>query len=195
MTNSTNDSLSYALADEPTIDAILRTLETDTDEVTNLISAALERHPGDWRLLFLRGAVLASNRQNDEARDAFVNCTSLMPDFYPAWFMLGFLDLFEGKVVEARNAWAALEHLPVDDALLACTRGLLLLAIDQYEPAIAELRRAQKAHAAYPALMPYLQSVILSTEQYYAAIAGEISRPAAGNHVLLAEYLTSPTRH
>jgi tetratricopeptide (TPR) repeat protein len=182
------------VADESTIQNILRKLGGPDEEVLRLIKAATSRYPGDARLPFLRGSVLAQAQRHDEAREHLASSVRLAPALYPAWFMLGLLDIGTGNLAQARHAWQPLSELGPDNALVLFARGLLLLAEDDFEGAASSFQDGLARNGAYPEITRYIEGILIRLGSRNAPGAGE-AMPIDARHYLLGGYLAGTTRH
>ncbi|WP_277183816.1 hypothetical protein, partial [Caballeronia sp. BR00000012568055] len=134
---------------------------------------------------------LASLGNSEVARPAFIACITRLPAFYPGWFMLGFLELMNGRVEDARTAWAVLDALPPEDSLRLCADGLLLLAHDEFKRAARQLELALAKNTLHPPLNAYIRSVLKAVHE-----RGSDATPLSPeHHLLLAGYVSSMTRH
>lgn len=140
------------------LDALLQALSGAAG--VEAIDAALVEAPGDPRLHFLRGSVLAGDRRYDEARIAITRAVDMAPDFAIARFQLGFLEFTSGEAGRAGQTWAPLQALPQDDALRLFATGLMRLPADDIEGAVAALRLGIAANTQNPPLNRDMQMLI-----------------------------------
>ncbi|WP_123863452.1 tetratricopeptide repeat protein [Burkholderia plantarii] len=143
---------------------IVGAVQSGDENVIAMLNEARQAWPHDHRLPFLRGAVQAGERRYDEARADFVAALELAPAFSIASFMLGFLDLTNGQVERARASWQPLDALPTDETLRVLKTGLLNLAEDRFELAIAQLRAGMASNERYPLINPYVAAVLAQLE-------------------------------
>lgn len=124
------------------------------------VDAVLARYPGDPRLHFLRGSVLAGERRYGEGRAAMRLAIELAPGFAIARFQLGFLEFTSGETELAGQTWAPLAELPEGDALRLFSEGLMRLPADDAEGAIIRLREGMAANTQNPPLNRDMQMLI-----------------------------------
>jgi hypothetical protein len=124
------------------------------------IDAVVARYPGDPRLHFLRGSVLAGERRYGEGRAAIRHAVELAPGFTIARFQLGFLEFTSGEAELAAQTWAPLAELPAGDALRLFSEGLMRLPADDVEGAVARLREGMQVNTDNPPLNRDMQMLI-----------------------------------
>lgn len=181
------------VASESAIEAILEAMQGPDENALHLIDVAASSWPADGRLPFLRGAILAQSQRREAAREAFIHSVTLAPRLYPAWFMLGLLELDSGNVSQATQAWHFLEELGQDDALQLFAQGLLL-AEEDFDGALASLQSGLARNHAYPEISRYIDGVIARIQSLAASTGSETVHGHA-QHFLLGGYLSSTTRH
>ncbi|AJX14429.1 tetratricopeptide repeat protein [Burkholderia ubonensis] len=152
-------SISHLCPDDTMRDAI-DAMQADDAAAIRLLTDAAGRWPNDHRIRFLRGAVHAASHRYDEARVDFETSLDLAPAFLIARFMLGFLDLTHGNAPRAADSWQALDMLPEGHTLRMLKAGLLDLANDRFDTAIAQLRAGMSSNEAYPLINRYISAVI-----------------------------------
>ncbi|RQQ07081.1 hypothetical protein DF107_31520 [Burkholderia stagnalis] len=155
-----NDTSISQLCPDDTMRDAIDAMQTDDATAIRLLNAAAECWPNDHRIRFLRGAVHAASHRYDEARADFETSVDLAPPFLIARFMLGFLDLTHGSAPRAAESWQALDMLPEDHTLRMLKAGLLDLANDRFDTAVAQLRAGMASNEAYPLINPYIAAVI-----------------------------------
>ncbi|WP_250516353.1 tetratricopeptide repeat protein [Caballeronia sp. INDeC2] len=189
-TDQSPQSLEYV--DQDTLETVTGALSSS--EVTSLtaLDELIAVYPGDPRLHFLRGAVLASLARYDEAQYDLQRCITIDPLIYVSWFMLGFIQLLHGQLEEARRYWAKLSELPSDDTLRSLAHGLDLLVEDQFERARTELNATLDSNVRYPELNSFIKNLLTSVET-----RNDTSAPVelGEQHFLMTGYLANSTRH
>ncbi|MBN3815107.1 hypothetical protein G3N57_00115 [Paraburkholderia sp. Se-20369] len=155
-----NDTSTSHLCPDGTIRDAIGAMQTDDATAIRLLNDAARLWPNDHRIWFMRGAVHAASYRYDAARADFETSLDLAPAFLIARFMLGFLDLTHGNVPRASDSWQALDMLPEEHTLRVLKTGLLNLANDQFDTAIAQLRAGMASNEAYPLINPYISAVI-----------------------------------
>lgn len=88
------------------------------DEAARLLSAQVERHPGDFKLWIGLGNALADHAQtlSPAARLAYRRAAELAPDHPAPLFFLGLAEARSGKPEEARRLWASILRAAPRDA-------------------------------------------------------------------------------
>jgi tetratricopeptide (TPR) repeat protein len=157
------------------------------------IDGALKRYPGDARLHFLRGSVLAGLQRYEEARAAMAEALRIAPGFALARFQLGFLELTSGAPAAAEATWAPLATLPEDHYLLIFVGALGHLIRDEFAETVAQLMRGIKRNAENPEINGNMQLIIDQvSEKHLVPLTKEAISEA---HLLLQRYPRPPTRH
>lgn len=181
------------LASPEEVQALAQTMGGDSDAALVQLQAAVDQFPGDGRVHFLLGSLLASLRRYDEARSAMQKAVEVAPDFPIARFQAGFLELTSGNAAGAEQYWQGLAALPADHYLRVFASGLTSMALDRFEEAIATLR---DGIARNQEVLPLNNDMQLLIEEMQRAKpqdpAAEPETSAA--HLLLQEYLNK-TRH
>ncbi|KAK47816.1 hypothetical protein BG58_40970 [Caballeronia jiangsuensis] len=189
-TDQSQQSLEYV--DQDTLDTVTRALSSSEEASLTALDELVTVYPGDPRLRFLRGAVLASLARYDEAQYELQRCISIDPLFHASWFMLGSIVLLHGQLEEARHYWAKLSELPTDDTLRRLAHGLDLLVEDQFERAGAELYATLESNVHYPELSSFIKNLLAAIET-----RNDTSAPVepGEQHFLMTGYLANSTRH
>lgn len=126
----------------------------------DLVDEALASHPHDPRLHFLRGSILASDRDYEAARAAVGEAVRLAPDYAIARFQLGFLEYTSGEPGLAAVTWQPLLSGPSTDPLRLFAEGLLCLPVDDVSGALVRLNEGLSLNQAYPPLNRDMQLII-----------------------------------
>lgn len=172
------------------LEALVQSL-ADTDGV-EAIDAALETSPGDPRLHFLKGSVLAGARRYPEARQAMGRAVDLAPEYAIARFQLGFLEFTSGEAEPAARTWAPLEALPEGHALRQFAGGLMRLLADDIDGAVERLRAGIAANDEILALNRDMQ--LLIDELLRAGAPSQDDEPTSETQMLLRQ-LGAGTKH
>ena len=144
----------------------------------------LERHPGDPRLQFLHGSVLAGDRDYTGARAAMARALEISPGFEIARFQLGFLEFTSGEPARAAETWAPFSGLPEAHPLRLFSEGLMRLAVDDVPGAVSRLRRGIELNDANPPLNKDMQLLISELSQ-----AGEAGiEPTSETDLLMRQF-------
>jgi len=158
------------------------------------IEAAIADYPGDARLHFLKGSVLASFERYGEACESMARAVELAPEFSIARFQWGLLMFTSGDAVGAERAWAPLEKAPADPGLSEFVRGLRALARDEFHAAVDWLRQGLAKNTSNPPLNHDMQMLIDEIGRKLADPAA-IEDATSPTHQLLQQPVSKPTRH
>lgn len=156
------------------------------------VDAVVGRYPGDPRLHFLRGSVLAGERRYGEGRAAVRHAVELAPGFTIARFQLGFLEFTSGEADLAAQTWAPLAELPAGDALRLFAEGLMRLPADDVEGAVTRLREGMAANTENPPLNRDMQ--LLIDELSRPPTAPTDAEPVSETQMLLRQFGSGTAR-
>jgi Flp pilus assembly protein TadD len=154
------------------LSVLVETIGVDTARGMHDIAALLNQHPEDPRLHFLKGALLAGNRDYANARVAMRRAVDIAPNYAVARFQLGFLLLTMGEPFAAQEAWGPLHGLPANNYLYLFAKGLCHLIRNEFEDATARLQDGIARNTENPAVN---QDIVRIIEQIR-------NRPDAGGH-------------
>ncbi len=125
-----------ALCPDGRMTALLAAAGRDAAGGLRELEILLIEFPGDPRLHFLKGSLLAGRQDYAGARAAMRHAVDLAPDFAVARFQLGFLLLTSGEPHAAQEAWGPLHGLPRDSYLRIFVEGLGHLIRDEFGDAV-----------------------------------------------------------
>ncbi len=185
------------LCGEEEMARLIETVQSDSGNDVAAIDTMLQEYPGDPRLHFLRGSVLASGNRLLEAYEAMQRAVEIAPDFVIARFQLGFFELSSGDAQSAMENWEPLEELPEDHYIRRFVRGLVHLIHDQFDSAISELREGIALNQENPPLNHDMQLIIDKTADLVPpAGQAESDAPAVSSTSALLNQFSDPkTRH
>lgn len=126
-------------ASDAEMSALIQQMASGTGDDVAAIDALLTGHPGDPRLHFLRGSVLAGSGRALEAHRSLTKAVEIAPDFAIARFQLGFFELTSGEAGIALETWGPLDLLPDGHYLRHFVDGLRALIADRFADCIAAL--------------------------------------------------------
>jgi tetratricopeptide (TPR) repeat protein len=133
----------------------------DTDDIETVIGylkRVLANDPNHGSALYLLGAQHAQMGMFDRAVEEMTRAVEVDPNIPPAaHFQLGLLHLTSGRVAESMAAWAPLDQLEQDDALLLFKRGLIHLIKDEFADCIELLEYGITVNNLHPALNKDMQ--------------------------------------
>jgi tetratricopeptide (TPR) repeat protein len=157
---------SDAACGEDRIRAILDVAEQASERAIEAIDHALEDHPSDPRLHFLRGSLLIDLNRFVDAHAALTQATELAPEFHLARFQLGFFELTSGEADAARASWEPLKRaLPPNHHLMLFVAGLESLIDDRFAECVDTLRRGIAANIENLPLNRDMQLIIDKCEE------------------------------
>lgn len=174
------------LCNDAQLTTLVQSLERDERTAMVELEALVQRHPGDPRLHFLHGSLLAGNQRYPDAIAAVARAVELAPDYRIARFQLGFLYYTSGDAASAISVWHDLRPSDPDDELACFAAGLERLAVDDFAPGIALLRQGQAINAEHPLLSGDMQKIIDEIEKLPKADDASATTDSA--HVLLQHY-------
>lgn len=125
--------------------------------------------PNDARLHFLLGSLLAGSQRYAEAETWMQKAVELAPTYHIARYQLGFLRFTSGDVAGAVAAWEPLEVLSADDPLRLFAVGMVHLAQDQFQEALAAFRQGVRRNELYPPVNGDIELLIAKIEETQAA--------------------------
>jgi Flp pilus assembly protein TadD len=149
--------------------------------------------PGDPRLHFVYGSLLASLGRFEDARRAVARSVELAPDYALARFQLGFMGLTSGDAASAQAVWRPLSALPMDNPLRMFAEGLVYLIGDHFDDAVRLLKRGIALNQENPPLNADMQLLVdkIETRRH----DGEVDEPVSAAHLLLQHYSEKTTKH
>ncbi|AHE55638.1 hypothetical protein NX02_19895 [Sphingomonas sanxanigenens DSM 19645 = NX02] len=177
-------------------DAISRLVALATASDTDGIDEAdrlIRLHPADPRLHFLKGSLLAAQREYAAGEAAMSYAVLIAPDYHIARFQLGLLQLSSGKGDAAAATLDPLRDLPTDNPFQPLSDGLVRLANDDLPGAIERLEAGIALNDALPLINRDMQMLI---DESRAALAGSDPADAmSATQQLLRSFASRQTRH
>lgn len=152
-------------------------------------------HPGDPRLHFLEGSLLAAQQRYDEGRAAMRRAIDIAPDYAIARFQLGLLELSSGDAVAADATLAPLADAEGEAALSLFARGLRHLARDELDAAAELLRRGQELNHEHPLINRDMELIVAKIAEDRAAAPAPAGDDVSAAHLLLKQYADKSTKH
>lgn len=120
---------------------LMQNIAQDDLHDMELVDGLLSRYPQDPRLHFMRGSILAGKQRPIEAHASLSKAVELAPDFALARYQLGFFELTSGEAEKALSTWGPLLMLSDDNYLRVFAQGLTHLIRDEFNDAIAAMRK------------------------------------------------------
>lgn len=142
------------------LSAALEAAQANDARGLSAVEGLLVSYPGDPRLQFLRGSLLAGLRRYPEAKEAMAAAVSLAPDYAIARFQLGLLELTSGEPAAALSTWGPLQMLPPDNPLHLFAAGLTHMIRDEWAETIAKLEKGIEGNSEILPLNRDMQMVI-----------------------------------
>ncbi|MEJ0027177.1 MAG: hypothetical protein WDN01_14205 [Rhizomicrobium sp.] len=132
---------STGLCPDSTLADLVASLGVDRGSAQRELDRTLSSYPGDPRLHFLKGSMLAAGQDYAAACVAMRHAVDLAPDYAVARFQLGLLLLSSGEPYAAQEAWGPLHGLATENPLRIFAGGLTHLIGDRFDDAVRELER------------------------------------------------------
>jgi tetratricopeptide (TPR) repeat protein len=171
------------------------------------IETLLADHPGDPRLHFMKGSLLAAQQRYTEGQAAMRHAVDLAPGYDIARFQLGLLELSSGDAQAADATLQPLADAAGEHALSLFALGLRHLARDNFDQAEALLRRGIEINEDHPLVSRDMELMLAGIADARAKAAADTHRPAGGAaaddddddvsaaHLLLRRYADKSTKH
>lgn len=178
--------------------ALAATITEDAEQGLLELAAALAAYPGDPRLHFLQGSVLAGQARYAEGIQAMRRAVDLAPGYDVARFQLGFLHLTSGDASAALQSWAPLRDLPSGSSLRWFVEGLTHLSQDAFAEAVAALQEGMRQADVIPEMAADMQKIVDALpDAGQASSDGEDAQAGqtSADHLLLQRYMFDDTRH
>jgi tetratricopeptide (TPR) repeat protein len=128
------------------------------------LKRAIEKRPDDARAHWALAAEYASLRMPYRARDHFARSLEIDPAPLVARFQFGLLMLTQGDAAQAQAIWEPLDALDASAPVRLFKNGLLHMAGDRFDDALAETRRAMSAPGVDPAMRRDMEMVVANIE-------------------------------
>lgn len=129
------------LASDPEIAGLVAALEGGEGDDVTAIDAMLIAYPDDPRLHFMRGSVLAGQKEPIAAHAAMSHAVELAPDYAIARYQLGFFELTSGEAQRALSTWGPLLMREGDDYLRIFVEGMTFMMRDEFDDAIERFEK------------------------------------------------------
>jgi len=191
-----NNHLGSKSAEAPAerLEPVLRLMETNQEDALQRLGALVDQYPGDPRLHFMIGSVLAGLERYAEARAAMQKAVDISPEYGLARFQLGFLALTSGDADGARSIWAPLQDLPSEDPLKLFVQGLDAMSADNFDDAVVLLEAGIERNKTLAPLNRNM-SILVHEMRERLKPAGTENAVASDAHFLLKQYSFKGTRH
>lgn len=129
------------LASDAEITELVGALGDEHGEGVDLLERLLAEFPGDARLHFMKGSLLAGGGRAIEAHASMARAVQLAPGFALARYQLGFFELTSGEPALAMSTWGPLLTEGADSYLRKFVEGMTHLIRDEFEAAIASFEQ------------------------------------------------------
>lgn len=127
--------MTQTLASETDIAELVAILQGGQGEDVVAIDRLLVAFPDDPRLHFMRGSVLAGQKEPIAAYAAMSRAVELAPDYAIARYQLGFFELTSGEAERALSTWGPLLMRERDDYLRVFVEGMTFMIRDEFDRA------------------------------------------------------------
>jgi len=142
------------------LSALVASVTADARMGMQQLEETLRAYPGDARLHFLKGSLLAGDQDYAGARAEMRRAVDLAPDYAVARFQLGFLLLTSAEPYAAEEAWGPLHALPEGHFLRLFVEGLSALIRDRFSDTIRLLQDGIARNRENPAMNRDMQLII-----------------------------------
>jgi tetratricopeptide (TPR) repeat protein len=178
------------LCPEAELKAVIAAFSAAPSSAMPGLDRLLSAYPGDPRLLFLKGSMLAAGQDYAGAIALLRRAVDAAPDYAIARFQLGMLLLTSGKPYDAQEAWGPLHGLPPAVYLRRFVDGMCHLIRDEFEPCVHALQEGIAANTENEPLNRDMQLVI---DEVRSRQSG--SGPVSAVDMLLQQAALKSTRH
>ena len=163
-------STTRQLCPEEKLSELVSQMGADEGLALRSLDDRLGDYPGDPRLHFLKGSLLAGRQDYRAARAAMRKAVDLAPDYRLARFQLGLLLFTSGEAYAAQETWGPLLALPDGDYLKVFAVGLNHLIRDEFPEAV---RRLEEGIALNRELSPLNHDMLLIIDEIRAKTRGD----------------------
>lgn len=133
--------MTQTLASDTEIADLVAALQSGQGDEVVAIDRLLVAYPDDPRLHFMRGSVLAGQREPIAAHAAMNRAVELAPDYAIARYQLGFFELTSGEAERALSTWGPLLMRDREDYLRVFVEGMTLMIRDEFDAAIEQFEK------------------------------------------------------
>jgi tetratricopeptide (TPR) repeat protein len=176
------------------ISALVAAAGSDARRGIRDLETMLKDYPGDARLHFLKGSLLAGEQDYSAARLSMRHAVDLAPDYHVARFQLGFLLLTSGEPHAAQEAWGPLHSLPSDHYLRMFVNGLCHLIRDEFADAIKLLKKGIVLNNENPPMNRDMQLIIEQVTRQMDQAGGGAEGSLSSVDFLLQQSALKPKR-
>jgi len=181
------------LCPEDELASLVQTMQEEGDGGIAAIERTLALYPGDPRLHFMLGSMLAGLQKPDAAHASLARAVDLAPDFAIARYQLGFFELTSGEVDKALSTWGPLLRLPENAYLRRFVEGMTHLVRDEFEPALAKLREGIGLNVENEPLNGDIRLLITECEKARTGGASAEGSDRSATSVILGQFSHAPS--
>jgi len=192
------DGLAGGFCPDDALGGAMKILGEDDVRGLAALEALIGDYPGDPRLHFLRGSVLAGSGRIQDAHEAMGQAVAIAPAFRIARFQLGFLQFTSGDAAGAAATWESLRDGSEEDALSTFAAGLEALAADRFDEAIDLIRLGMAQNRDNPPLNNDMAMLIEAVRAETGAPGGggdDADEPMSLTQLALQQSAAKSTRH
>jgi tetratricopeptide (TPR) repeat protein len=129
--------MSTELTPDLELHRLVAALGNDDPNAGATLDLLIATYPGDARLHFMKGSVLAGSARLFEAHRSLSRAVELAPEFKLARYQLGFFELTSGEPQKAMTTWGPLLADGDDSCFRKFVEGMAHLIRDEFAAAFA----------------------------------------------------------
>jgi tetratricopeptide (TPR) repeat protein len=148
------------LCPQDRLNAVIAFFSSDMNAAQRELDDSLRAYPGDARLHFLKGSLLAEKQDYAAAQIAMRRAIDLAPTYTLARYQLGFLLLTCGEPIAAEETWGPLHMLPEEHFVRFFVDGLTALIQDRFEDTVRLLEEGMARNREFPAMNRDVQLIV-----------------------------------
>jgi tetratricopeptide (TPR) repeat protein len=187
--------MSNTLASDTDIADLVAALGDDEEAGSAALDTLLADHPGDARLHFMKGSLLAGSGKPIEAHAEMSRAVELAPDFALARYQLGFFELTSGEPARALSTWGPLLAESETSYLRTFVEGMAHLIRDEFDRAIELYERGIRLNSENEPMNNDIRLLIAECRKLQAAgsAAGEGDDEQSATSLILGRFGSTPT--
>jgi tetratricopeptide (TPR) repeat protein len=163
---------SHARCPEEELVNLIATIDESDSRGVEQLERMLDAYPCDARLYYVKGLMLASWAEYGLACAEMRRAVELAPNYWLAWFQLGFLLLKSGRTAEAEKEWQQLIALSPDNYLRLFADGLRCRARNDFGEAARLLSEGIRNNQEYAPLNPEMKAIVRAMSRAASSSTG-----------------------